>query len=484
MAMDIFGSNQTGGLSNDLIQQWQMLRGNAKAYKALLEAEDRGSVKVPNKEIEFLSDKLFGADRYVTSTPGGKPPVQTYQSPTVLASQAVPKDGLDQLQMMRNIALAAASRPDSVNVNHEYVFEQIRKAVSGALVPEKTPEKVMVDTPASAAVIDFSSLGAALTENQLFTLAGKKGEEAFNFAAGTTVEEMVSAINEKSSATGVKAEAIVDAEGAVTGMKLLSADTGSGAFVRVDQTLGSALAPAGRSTSAVGKAAGKKEAETVAAGGKRAALAVGLDKGAAAESQSFALTGAKGSASFNFAAGDSAQAMAEAINQKTGQTGIAALVIKDSGGNAVGIGLSTTDGGRDSFIRVEQNVGSLFAKAGGTSTVYGNSGDEADASAPIGSTSQLGRVTWNGQVYSFDDLRIGGKVSLTGDKANPDLALAIIDQAIRDVTGGRAQMTNIDQPEKKPSASDEEIKEYIPMNILNSGNSKDQNVLSWLASFT
>ncbi|MBN2711027.1 MAG: hypothetical protein JXR97_01135, partial [Planctomycetes bacterium] len=53
------------------------------------------------------------------------------------------------------------------------------------------------------------------------------------------------------------------------------------------------------------------------------------------------------------------------------------------------------------------------------------------------STSNLGRVEVNGETLSLADLRAGGKASLAND---PVAALKIIDQAIADVSAGRAQI--------------------------------------------
>ncbi len=67
------------------------------------------------------------------------------------------------------------------------------------------------------------------------------------------------------------------------------------------------------------------------------------------------------------------------------------------------------------------------------------SGEQDRANMSIGdySPGNLGTVEYNGETYSINDLYGGGSASLAN---NPELALKVIDQAISDVSAGRANI--------------------------------------------
>ena len=70
--------------------------------------------------------------------------------------------------------------------------------------------------------------------------------------------------------------------------------------------------------------------------------------------------------------------------------------------------------------------------------VVASAGGESDA---IVSTAQLGQAEYAGRSYSFADLAPGGAASLA---VNPDAALEVLDQAIRDIYSGKARIKGFD----------------------------------------
>jgi flagellin len=67
----------------------------------------------------------------------------------------------------------------------------------------------------TASKAEFDSSGG-LTANQVFTITGKNGSRQFNFAKGTNLSDIASAIDSVSDATGVKAQLVFGSEGATT----------------------------------------------------------------------------------------------------------------------------------------------------------------------------------------------------------------------------------------------------------------------------
>jgi flagellin len=74
--------------------------------------------------------------------------------------------------------------------------------------------------------------GEVLSADLSFELGGTKGVQAFDFASGTAMSAVVAAVNNASDATGVSA-ALVSGGTPESGIKLLSTEFGSDAFVSV-----------------------------------------------------------------------------------------------------------------------------------------------------------------------------------------------------------------------------------------------------------
>ncbi|MDR1611159.1 MAG: hypothetical protein LBT97_00075 [Planctomycetota bacterium] len=445
-ANSLLGSAGSSGgvLSNDVIQQWSMLRANGKAYARLLQAQETGSVKQDKKYDDLLSDKLL--NDYYTPADETNATSYTYKAPAATAEKtAADGDELSQLEAMRNLALAAITNPDSINDNYVNLFGQMQQNIAGGLVTSgsssSSDSSATESRSAAAATLTANAGFRLLTDDETFTVAGKTGEKTYSFGAGTVMEDIASAINADSPATGVKAEVVMDENGNAASVKLTSSETGKDAFVRVDQIIGSLFANAGSSKSAAGTDAVKGSDEVVARGGDAAAaIATGIYGGKTTDVQEFTIKTAKGEYAFSFAAGATAGEIAEAVNAASETLGIQAELIRNSSGEVEGLGLKTSDLGDGNYIELTQNQGYLFTAPGKKVDVTGASENPSGANR-VDSLSQLGRVTIDGRSYSFADLGYGGKASLT---ENPAAALSVLDQALRDIYTGAAQLEGVE----------------------------------------
>lgn len=461
----LLGTNNTNvaGLSGDMINQWAMRHANSSAYKKLLEAQKTGSVKQNSNSHELMSDRYFN-DNYDSST--GKLVKPTYKPDTATTatvdSESTAGDHLDD---MRRLALAAINNPDSLNSTHYDLFEKMRQAVAGNFVGGSSSDdttEVVIEEATPATLVKNTDFHL-LTDDQNFTVAGGKGEKNYSFSTGDSLQSVVAAINADSEETGVKAEWTKNEDGQFS-ITLTSTDTGKDSFVRVDQNVGDLFATGGQSLSAKGTDALKEEAETVAKGtDTQAAIAVGAYTGALFGDQTFTVSGAKGSQQFSFASGTSVEDVAAAINAATEKTGVMAEVIYNDAGEAEGLGLMADKAGTGQYVQVTQNKGDLFGGEGKTVKVAGSSIDSSTDGPAISSLSDLGRVTVDGKTYSFADLAPGGSASLAN---NPDAALAVLDQALKDIYEGRAQIKGFD-----PSGT------YIPNVSDNTGAKASTNAM-------
>lgn len=479
--------NVGGGLSGDLIQQWAMRGANGAAYRKLLEAQETGSIKpIDPHKYELMSDKYFN-DYYDPETKTVTKPTYTAESnePTAASS-----DTLTQLEALRNLAAAASGSPSSMNDNYVNLFNSMRQNIANSLVTkaDDSSSTTVKTGEAQPATVKGKADFRYLTDDEKFTVAGKSGEKTYSFSAGASLQDIADAINADSAATGVSAEVELDSDGNATNIALSSTDTGKEAFVRVDQTTGSLFATAGSSTSAIGTAATETEAEVVAKGGdSKAAVATGVYTGKVTDDQEFTLTGANGSKKFSFAAGTSVEDIVNAINEASEEIGITASVIRNNSGEIEGMGLESLNAGQNQFVRVEQSKGYLFGAPGKTLNVYGTS-ENPEGANQINSLSQFGKVTLGGETYSFADLGPGGKISID---ENPDIALAIIDQAIRDVYSGAAELKGVDleeaileRPNMQAVLKENNTQASTTSNALEVNNFGSSALSAWIAERT
>lgn len=448
----LFGNsnnNSIAGISGDALQQWAMLGANSSAYKKLLEAEKNGSIKQSQSHV-LNSDKYFN-DHYDPKTNKITKATYTPQSQSGAQVDADATTG-DQLSDMRTLALAAISNPDKLSSTHYDLFEKMRQNLASNLVTKggSSSGDATAGEEAKAASVSKTIDYRLLLEDQSIVVAGNKGEQTYNFGTGSSLEDVVSKINADTAATGVKAE-LVEADGGKYELKFTSAETGKDQFVRLDQKTGSLFAAAGSSLSGKGTDAVKEEGKTVVTSDDtQAAMVAGTPYGKLFEDNAFTVQGAKGSYSFSFAKGTDAADIAAAINDQAEKTGVKAEAIYNADGTVAGIGLLADKAGAGNYVQVKQDKGELFANEGRTASVAGSSTNSSagkggtDSGPSITNLSDLGKVSLNGQVYSFADLGPGGKASLS---KNPDAALAVIDKAIRDIAEGRAQVKGFEASE-------------------------------------
>ncbi|MCC8110019.1 MAG: hypothetical protein LIQ30_13455 [Planctomycetes bacterium] len=237
--------------------------------------------------------------------------------------------------------------------------------------------------------------GAATSELQEFTVTGQNGSYSFSFAEGTSVEEMAERINSMADSTGVNAYAIRDQGEGATSIRLASQEYGSSAAVRVQQHSGTGFADAGQTRVDLGQDA------TLSVNGQEVRTN-GLE----------ASVSGSASAKIGFTEGSTE-------NTTIAQTGYD----QDE--------LTNADTARDA---------SLNQVKGGMQLQLGEgSGSQNRETVSLGNynPASLGTVEYNGERYSLNDLYGGGAASLD---RNPELALKIIDQAIADVSAGRANI--------------------------------------------
>ncbi len=447
------GGASIAGISGDALQQWALLGANSKAYQRLLEAEKSGYVKQGNNtKFELASDKYFN-ENYDTEK-------KTYTKPKYVpigqqgAAVDPEKTSGDQLNDMRTLALAAIGNSSRLSSAHYDLFEKMRQNIASNFNSKGSSSSTDADgagneTEAAAASAKATVDYRLLLDDQTFTVAGNEGEKTYNFGAGSSLEEVVSAINADAAATGVKAELVENDDGKFE-VTFTSAETGKDQFVRIDQTRGDLFADAGSSISGKGTdAVAKEKKDEVVATGEdtRAALAAGTPYGKLFEDNAFTIQGAKGSHSFSFEEGTDIRDIAAAINEQAEKTGVKAELILGEDGAVEGLGLLADKAGAGNYVQVKQDKGELFAIQGRTVSVAGSSvakQGNSDSGPVINRLEDLGRVSLNGQTYSFADLAPGGKASL---EENPDAALAVLDQAIRDIYEGRAEVKGFDPSE-------------------------------------
>ena len=469
-------NNKVGALSGDLLQQWAMRGANSAAYRKLLEAQKTGEIKQDKHYSDLMSDRFFN-DNYDPKTGKVTKPTYTPDSasqPTV-NNELTPGEVLDD---MRRLALAAINNPDGLNSTHYSLFEQMYNKIASNLVKSSGDKDTteVVEEATLASVMQKTDFHL-LTEDQNFTVAGSKGEKNYNFGTGSSLNDIVAAINADSGETGVKASLEKNSDG-VYEITLTSTDTGKDSTVRVDQNQGDLFTTAGQSLSAKGTDALTKEAETVATSDdSQAAIAAGVYTGVLFSDQSFTISGAKGSKDFSFAKGTSVEDVAAAINAAAGELGVSAEVIRNGAGEAEGIGLLAEKAGSGQYIQVTQKEGDLFANAGKTVKVTGSS-SKSDGAA-IQSLSDLGQVSINGKTYSFADIGPGGSASLAN---NPDAALAVLDQALRDIYEGRAQIKGFN-PDENPMPNVVPGTPAASTNVLENGNWGSTAINNWVSKY-
>ncbi|MCL2000698.1 MAG: hypothetical protein FWG74_04615 [Planctomycetes bacterium] len=479
-AAGLLGKSPTiAGLSGDIINQWAMLRANSAAYRKLLEAEKTGSVKQNQNYTELMSDRYFNAN-YDEKT--GKLVAPAYKPDSSADPVVNVKTGTGEtLDAMRRLALAAINNPASLTDTHYRLFENMRAAIAGNMVTKNGSGEsieVVVEDAAAAKVVQTTDFHL-LTDDQNFTIAGVNGEKNYTFAIGDSLSDIVSAINADSGATGVKAEVTKNSDGAYE-IILASTGAGSSSLIRVDQNVGGLFTEAGKSIAATGTDAVTQEAETVAVGSdSRAAIAAGTYTGKLFGDQSFTITGAKGSQDFTFAAGTLVEDVAAAINAAADKTGVTAEAIYNSEGVIEGLGLLAEKAGSGQYVQVAQNKGDLFTDAGSSIKAAGTSVDNTSDGPAITSLSDLGRVTIGNTTYSFADLITTGSASLTN---NPGAALAVLDQALRDIYSGKAQIAGFN-PEDHPMLNINQAAPTTTGNTIEIGNYGSDAMSKWIAQY-
>ncbi len=248
---------------------------------------------------------------------------------------------------------------------------------------------------AEKAYLEADFGGAATAERQEFTVAGADGSHMFSFAEGTSVEAMAEQINSLADSTGVNAYAVRDAGEGPTTLRLVSAEYGSEASVRVTQNTGSAFGAIGDRIVDNGQdATVTVNGQTVTTQGLTADVAGGLNATVAfregsADATTIAQTGYD---------------QDEMVNADAGRS---AALTDVKGGMQLQLGEGGGVQNRDNI-----SLGNYHP-------------------------ANLGTVVQDGETYSINDLYGGGAASLARD---PELALRIIDQAIADVSSGRANI--------------------------------------------
>ncbi len=442
-AASLFGSGadtNVGGISGDALQQWAMLGANSKAYKSLLAAEKAGSVKQDSNSFVSQADRLYN-DYFDTKT--GKIKKATYtptsnQTPEIAAD----KTAGDIFGDMRTLALAGVNNPNSLNSTHYDLFEKMRSSIASGFVGSASSSSTDAESKEAATASLTGKLDHKyVVDDEKFTLAGKNGEASYSFGIGTDLETIAAKINGDSGTHGINATVVTDEEGKAS-LKLETLSKGADQFVRVDQTAGSLFAAAGSSASAKGTDPVTSTTTTESTSDDtRAAMAGGIWTGKLFEDTAFSIQGSAGSKSFEFKKGATAEEIADAINAASTQTGVSAELIKNSKGEVEGIGLISEKAGAGHNIQVNQTKGDLFAREGKTAGVAGSSEGKTANGSSITSLQDLGKVRVGDETYSFADLAEGGKASLA---KNPDAALAVLDQAMKDIYEGRAVVKGFD----------------------------------------
>ncbi|MCC8164938.1 MAG: hypothetical protein LIQ31_02015 [Planctomycetes bacterium] len=438
------GAQVIPGFSGEMLSAWAMLRPNAKAYKALQTAEKNGGVMPKATDYVALnSDKLLN-EYYDPKT--NKIKKATY-TPVSNATKPIKTDEnttmADVITNMRTLALSAISNPNNLGSTHYDMFEQMRATIANGLNTKSASDKTEVVTEeAKAAVIEKPIDYHLLTDDESFTVAGKDGETTYRFGAGDSIEDIAAKISADSDTHGVSAS-VVEGEDGTKSLRLESLEKGAQHLIRVDQKVGSLFADAGSSISAKGKDEVKELKDTAATSEKsQAAMAGGLWSGKLFEDVKFTISGPKGEATYSFDKGTEGLDIIKAINADSENTGVTAELIRNEAGEIEGIGLLTEKAGTGNNIRVDQDKGNLFAAEGRAASVAGSSKGKTSNGASITSLQDLGKVKVGDETYSFADLVQGGRASI---QKNPDAALAVIDQALKDIYSGRAEVSGFEK---------------------------------------
>jgi flagellin len=127
-----------------------------------------------------------------------------------------------------------------LNGNFAYTTSGVTSTYFGAIqinaarLPDNTPVEVVVAVTASAqtATIGYTGGDLSATNDVTIELAGNRGTEQLSFAGGTTVAQMITAINSLTNATGVSA---VNSGGDIG---LYSTEFGSSQFVTLTTITG------------------------------------------------------------------------------------------------------------------------------------------------------------------------------------------------------------------------------------------------------
>ncbi|MDR3210651.1 MAG: hypothetical protein LBU79_01895 [Planctomycetota bacterium] len=368
-------------------------------------------------------------------------------------------------------------------------------------------------------VVDFAAVTDAYGELDPASAVDAEGQlvadqnvtinsTAFTFAAGSSATDIVQQIN-ASGIAGVNA--LVDAT--TGGVRLESASTGQAAQISIS---GSSSGTAGVDALFTnGITMGENATNGGSTQAERAYLEADFKNTVPAnQSQEFTVVGNRGAGSFTFAAGTSVEDMAKAINSRSDSLGVEAYAVRNEGDGATVLRLVSENYGSDAMVKVEQRVGSAFARQGETIGDWGQNanlsingesittsgltahlagsvvgditfnpgspdtlgiaqtgydsdllhnatdpqtaqvnnikgGMQLQLGAGAGGQNRetmaignyqpynLGQVEVNGQIYSLNDLYGGGEASLS---RNPEIAIQVIEQAISDVSAGRANI--------------------------------------------
>ncbi len=263
---------------------------------------------------------------------------------------------------------------------------------------------------AEKAYLEADFGGAATTETQEFTVQGAGGAHTFQFAEGTTVAQMAEQINGMADSTGVNAYAVRDEGEGATTLRLVSAEYGSDAAVTVTQNTGDAFGAVGARVRDYGQDATVQiNGETVTTQGLTANIAGNLNA-------TFSFDGGGVETPPPNADGTPAQPVARTTIAQTGYD-------QDEMTNA-------TESRSAELANVQGGMQLQLGEGGGAQ-------NRDNISLGNYNPANIGSVTRDGETYSLNDLYGGGAASLARD---PALALQIIDQAIADVSSGRANI--------------------------------------------
>ncbi len=329
-------------------------------------------------QISALQSQMNG----LLSTVNNIASTTNYSSKSLLnGTESLPTDALTESGDVANILDLDASDIELYTGTGQ---DSVSISFSGDAADQA--EKATVET-------SFGGGSTTLTADQEFTVTGSAGSVDFSFAAGTSIEDMVSEINASSDETGVEAYAI-DGSSEV---RLTSMDYGSSQSVTVEQTTGDAFAAAGSSVTDSGQdLTVTVDGEEVTGDG----LSVAVDT-----------ENISGTLVFN------------APEDGAAETGVAQSGYSQD---------TLTDAAESRQVTVED-------AGGGVQLQLGEGAGDSDSSLnlPDASLSNLGRVTIDGEEYSLQDLFSGGSASLA---ENPDIAQQVVEQAIQDVASMRADI--------------------------------------------